>query len=96
MLVEGYDKCPTCGRPLKDRVLVKLVDEKSREVDYICFSEESWNWIQNTSKKFGLDEGQTIKLFSDLYLESVRLLMIGKKYHLYYQELIKMLGLFHG
>ena len=96
MLVDGYDKCPTCGRSLKSRVLVRLVDENSREVDYICFSEESWNWLQKTSKKFGLDDGQTIKLFTELYLESIRLLMIGRKYHIYYNELIKMLNLFHG
>jgi len=96
MLVDGYEKCPACGRPLKDRVLVRLVDEKSREIDFICFSEESWNWLQKTAKNFGLDEGQVIRLFAELYLESVRIRMMGRKYHIYYDELTKMLNLFHG
>lgn len=96
MLVEGYDKCPSCGRPLKDRVLVRLVDEESKDIDFICFSEESWNWLQETAKKFGLDESQTIRLFAELYLESVRILKMGRKYHIYYGELTKMLNLFHG
>ena len=96
MLVDGFDKCPRCGRNLKDRVLVRLLDEKSKEIDFICFSEESWSWLQNTAKQFGLDEDQTIRLFAELYVESIRLLKIGKKYHVYYNEITKMLTLFHG
>ena len=96
MLINGYDKCPKCGRSLKDRVLIRLIDEKSNEIDFICFSEESWSWLEKTAKTFGLDEGQIIRLFSELYLESIRILRIGKKYNVYYDELTKMLNLFHG
>ena len=96
MMVDGYDKCPGCGRSLKDRVLVRLVDEKSKEVDFICFAEDSWNWLQKTAKKFGLNESQTIHLFAELYIESIRILRMGKKYRMYYDELTKMLNLFHG
>ena len=96
MLVDGYDKCPGCGKPLKDRVLIRLVDDKSKEIDFICFSEKSWNWLQNTAKKFGLNEGETIKLFAELYIESIRIHMMGKKYRMYYDELTRMLNLFHG
>lgn len=95
MLVDGYDKCPVCGRPLKDRVLVKLLD-KSKEIDFICFSEESWNWLHKTANKFGLDEREVIKLFAELYIESIRIRRIGSRYHIYYNELTKMLNLFHG
>jgi len=96
MLVDGYDKCPTCGRKLRERVLVRLVDDKSREIDFICFSENSWNWLRGTAMKFGLNEDQIVNLFLDLYIESVRIFKIGKKYHIYYNELTKMLNLFHG
>ena len=96
MIVDGYDKCPTCGKSLKNRVLVRLVGEKSKEIDFICFSDQSWNWLQKTAKKFGLDERQTVHLFAELYIESIRIQRIGKKYNLYYDELTKMLNLFHG
>ncbi len=96
MLVEGYDKCPSCGKPLKDRVLVRLVDEESKDIDFICFSERGWNWLQRAAKKAGLDEDQTIRLFAELYLESIRILKVGKKHHVRYGELTKMLSLFHG
>ena len=96
MIVGGYEKCPGCGQDLKDRILVRLVDEKSKEIDFICFSEHSWNWLQKTAQKFGLDESQTIHLFAELYLESIRINRIGKKYRIYYDELTKMLNLFHG
>ena len=96
MIVDGYSKCPGCGQPLKERVLIRLVDEKSKEIDFICFSEDSWGWIQQTAKKFGLDESQTIYLFAELYIESIRIDRIGKKYRIYYDELTKMLNLFHG
>ena len=78
MLVEGYDKCPSCGRPLKDRVLVRLVDKESKDIDFICFSDKSWSWLQKTAKKFGLDEGQTIRLFNELY-RTIRILKMGEK-----------------
>jgi hypothetical protein len=76
--------------------LVRLVGGESKEIDFICFSEKSWEWLQKTAAKIGLDEDQTIKLFTELYLESLRLLIIGKKYHVYYDELTKMLQMFHG
>jgi len=95
MLVDGYENCPSCGRPLKDRVLIRLVDEKSRERDFICFSESSWDWLQKTANKFGLDDKQIITLFVELYLESVRISKLGEKYKIYYDELTKMLNLFH-
>ena len=96
MIVDGYAKCPTCGKSLKNRVLVRLVGGKSKEIDFICFSDQSWNWLQKTAKKFGLDERQTVHLFAELYIESIRIQRIGKKYNLYYDELTKMLNLFHG
>ena len=96
MLVEGCEKCPSCGRDLKDRVLVRLMNEKSKEIDFICFSEESWNWLQRTTKKFGLDKDQTINLFAELYIESIRILRIGKKHKMNYGDLTKILSLFHG
>jgi hypothetical protein len=96
MLVDGHDKCPTCGRPLGSRVLVRLVDDKSREIDFICFSEESWDWLQRTAEKFGVNEEQLIRLFAELYIESIRIRKMGLKYHVYYNELLKMLNLFHG
>ena len=96
MLVSGYNKCPSCGRDLKDRVLIRLLDEKAKEIDFICFSEQSWNWLQKTAEKFGLNESQTIHLFAELYIESIRILKIGKKYNVYFDELTKMLNLFHG
>lgn len=96
MLVDGYDKCPSCGRSLKNRVLIRLVDEQSKERDFICFSEESWNWLQKTAREFGLDESQIVHLFVELYIESVRISKLGKKYKIYYDELTKMLNLFHG
>lgn len=96
MLVNGYDQCPTCGQPLKNRVLVRLVDDESRELDFICFSEKSWEWLQHTARKFGLDEEQIIRLFAELYIESIRMRKMGRKYHIYYNELVRMLNLFHG
>lgn len=96
MLVDGYDKCPSCGRPLKDRVLIRLVDDQSKERDFICFSEKSWNWLQKTAKDFGLDEAKIVHLFVELYIESVRVSKLGKKYNMHYDELTKMLNLFHG
>ena len=96
MIVDGYDRCPTCGRSLKNRVLVRLVGEGSRAIDFICFSDQSWNWLQKTAKKFGLDGSMTVHLFAELYIESIRIQRIGKKYHIYYDELTKMLNLFHG
>lgn len=96
MLIDGYDKCPSCGRSLKNRVLIRLVDEHSKERDFICFSEESWNWLQKTAREFGLDDGQIVHLFVELYLESVRISKLGEKYKIYYDELTKMLNLFHG
>lgn len=96
MLVDGYDRCPSCGRPLKDRVLVRLVDGQSKARDFICFSEQSWNWLQKTAKEFGLNEDQIVHLFLELYMESVRISKLGEKYNIYYDELTKMLNLFHG
>lgn len=96
MLVNGYDRCPRCGRDLKNRVLIRLMDEKSKEIDFICFSEESWSWLQKTASKFGLNEEQAIHLLAELYIESVRIARIGKKYNVYYDEITKMLNLFHG
>ncbi len=96
MQIEGYEKCPSCGKSLKDRVLVRLVDEKSDAIDFICFSEKDWDWMQKTTKKMGLSEEQTTNLFAELYLESIRLLKIGKKHKMRYSELAKMLKLFHG
>ena len=96
MLIDGYDKCPSCGRSLKDRVLIRLVDEQSKERDFICFSEQSWNWLQKTAREFGLDEGKIVHLFVELYLESVRISKLGDKYKIYYNDLTKMLNLFHG
>jgi len=96
MIEESYDKCPRCGRSLKGRVLIRFLDQASKEVDFICFSEESWNWIQKTAKKFGLNENQIILLFTELYVESMRIQKIGKKYKMYYNELTKMLNLFYG
>ncbi len=97
MLVDGYNKCPSCGRPLKDRVLIRLVDEQSeKDRDFICFSEQSWNWLQKTAKDFGLDQDKIVHLFIELYFESVRISKLGKKYNIYPDDLTKMLNLFHG
>lgn len=91
MAVNGFKKCPNCGMSLENRILFEYISDITKEKEYICVSEEVWQGIQESTKKFGLTEKEGFQMSIELSQEYSRIRAIGEKYRIYYDELIEIL-----